>query len=74
MLSAARTDDARSREVIVGAVSKGSLSYFLPAILNELLATRFKIVTGYDGQRSINLAMQRGEVEGREALLHWPER
>ena len=59
-------DDARRREVIVGAVSKGSMSYFLPAMLNELLGTKFQIVTGYDGQGSINLAMERGEVEGRE--------
>jgi tripartite-type tricarboxylate transporter receptor subunit TctC len=59
-------DDARRGEVIVGAVSRGSMSYFLPAMLNELLGTRFKIVTGYDGQGSINLAMERGEVEGRE--------
>jgi tripartite-type tricarboxylate transporter receptor subunit TctC len=59
-------EDARHREVIAGAVSKGSMTYFLPAMLNELLGTRFKMVTGYSGQGPINLAMERGEVEARE--------
>jgi hypothetical protein len=34
--------------------------------MNELLGTRFKIVTGYNGGTQINLAMERGEVEGRD--------
>ena len=34
-------------------------------MMNELLGTKFKIVTGYTGGNQINLAMERGEVEAR---------
>ena len=40
--------------------------YALPALMNELFGTKFKIVLGYNARRpQINLAMERGEVEGR---------
>ena len=34
-------------------------------MMNELLGTKFKIVTGYTGGNQINLAMERGEVQAR---------
>jgi ABC-type phosphate/phosphonate transport system substrate-binding protein len=37
----------------------------LPAVMNEVLGTKFKIVTGYTGGNQINLAMERGEVQAR---------
>jgi tripartite-type tricarboxylate transporter receptor subunit TctC len=58
-------DDVRRRETIAGASGKGAITYTLPAMLNEVLGTRFKIVTGYTGGNQINLAMERGEVEAR---------
>jgi hypothetical protein len=58
-------EDARKREVIVGATTRGAITYTYPAIMNELLGTKFKIVTGYPGGNQINLAMERGEVEAR---------
>jgi hypothetical protein len=36
-----------------------------PAFYNNVLGTKFKIVFGYPGGQDIDLAMQRGEVEGR---------
>jgi tripartite-type tricarboxylate transporter receptor subunit TctC len=33
--------------------------------MNALLGTRFKIIIGYPGGNDINLAMERGEVDGR---------
>jgi hypothetical protein len=39
----------------------------LPAFLNNVLDTKFKIVFGYPGGQHIDLAMERGEVEGRGA-------
>jgi tripartite-type tricarboxylate transporter receptor subunit TctC len=59
-------EQAREREIIIGATSRGSSTYAFPALMNELLGTRFKIVTGYNGGTQINLAMERGEVEGRD--------
>ena len=58
-------DDARKRETVAGASARGAITYTYPALMNELLGTRFKIVTGYTGGNQINLAMERGEVEAR---------
>ena len=58
-------EDARKRETIAGASARGVMSFIYPALMNDLLGTRFKIVTGYVGGNQINLAMERGEVEAR---------
>jgi hypothetical protein len=34
-------------------------------VLNALVGTKLKIVTGYPGGNEVNLAMERGEVQGR---------
>jgi tripartite-type tricarboxylate transporter receptor subunit TctC len=56
---------AQQKEIIVGATGKGAITYSFPAMLNEFLGTKFKIVSGYPGGNDINLAMERGEVQGR---------
>jgi tripartite-type tricarboxylate transporter receptor subunit TctC len=58
-------DDARKKEIVVGATARGGITYTYPALMNELLGTKFKIVTGYTGGNEINIAMERGEVQGR---------
>jgi tripartite-type tricarboxylate transporter receptor subunit TctC len=58
-------EDARRREVMTGASGRGAESFSMPAMLNEFLGARFKIVTGYPGGNEINLAMERGEVQAR---------
>ena len=57
-------DDAKSREVTVGATG-GSTSSQYPKAMNALIGTKFKIVLGYPGGNDVNLAMERGEVEVR---------
>ena len=58
-------DDAKKKEVIIGATSPTGMNYLYPKLANELLGTKFKIVTGYPGGTPIMLALERGEVEGR---------
>ena len=58
--------DVREREIVIGATARGSNTYGFPALMNEFLGTRFKIVTGYASGTQINLAMERGEVDGRD--------
>lgn len=58
-------EDAKKRETLIGATGAGSVSTQLPAFYNNILGTKFKIVVGYPGGTDINLAMERGEVEGR---------
>jgi tripartite-type tricarboxylate transporter receptor subunit TctC len=58
-------EDATKKEVIIGATTPTGMNYLYPRLANELLGTKFKIVTGYPGGSPIILALERGEVEGR---------
>ena len=58
-------DEARKKEVVAGATARGGITYTYPALMNELLGTKFKVVTGYTGGNEINIAMERGEVQAR---------
>jgi tripartite-type tricarboxylate transporter receptor subunit TctC len=57
--------DARAREVVMGATGAGTSSEMGPILYNSLLGTRFKIVTGYSGAEALNEAMMRGDIDGR---------
>lgn len=57
--------EVRNKEIIAGATGKGAITYSFPAMLNEFLGTKFKIVPGYPGGNGVNLAMERGEVQAR---------
>jgi len=57
--------DATKKEIIVAASGKGSETYIYPTLMNSLLGTRFKIVTGYRGTRNMTLAMEKGEADAR---------
>lgn len=58
-------EDAKQKEVIMGATGAGGNFAGHVALLNSVLGTKFRIVTGYDGGNSINLAIERGEVQGK---------
>jgi tripartite-type tricarboxylate transporter receptor subunit TctC len=57
--------DLQTRETVIGSSQAGSISVQMPAVLNNLLGTKIRIVFGYPDGKDINLAMERGEVEGR---------
>jgi tripartite-type tricarboxylate transporter receptor subunit TctC len=54
-----------AKELVVGGTSASADTDQFPKIMNGVLGTRFKIVTGYPGGNEIGLAMERGEVQGR---------
>lgn len=54
-------------EVTVGASGAGSVSSVYPTVLNKLINSKFKVINGYRGSANINLAIERGEVEGYAA-------
>ena len=56
--------DAQQREIIVGGSADGGATRDEPAVLNNLLGTKFKVVSGYPGTREIILALEKGEVSG----------
>ena len=57
--------DVMTRELVVGAPGQATNSVYYPRALNELVGTKFRIVSGYPGGNDVNLAMERGEVGGR---------
>jgi tripartite-type tricarboxylate transporter receptor subunit TctC len=57
--------DVMTRELVVGAPGQATNSVYYPKALNELVGTKFRIVSGYPGGNDVNLAMERGEVGGR---------
>jgi len=61
-------EDAKLREVPLGSPGTTSDSYIYPTILNGLLGTRFKPIAGYTGTGQINIAIERGEVQGRGGI------
>ena len=61
--------DATKKQIIIAASGKGSETYIYPTLMNSLLGTKFKIVTGYSGTRNMTLAMEKGEADGRGGSL-----
>jgi tripartite-type tricarboxylate transporter receptor subunit TctC len=57
--------DARRAEVVMGATSPGTLGGMFPKIINQIAGTKFRVITGYKEAIAIDLAMERGEVQGR---------
>jgi tripartite-type tricarboxylate transporter receptor subunit TctC len=54
---------AKEREVVVSATGATGNSATMPKMLNAMLGTKFKVVTGYTTAES-RLAVERGEAEG----------
>lgn len=57
--------DLRNKEVVVGGTGVGTESVTVPYLLRNLLGFRFSVIAGYPGGSDVNLAMERGEVDGR---------
>ncbi len=58
-------EDARQNEMILAGTAQGSDGVDFAIVLNNVLGTKFKLITGYPGGSTQQLAMERGEVEGR---------
>jgi tripartite-type tricarboxylate transporter receptor subunit TctC len=58
-------DDAFKTEVTAGSTGSGSGTMLYPTITNNVVGTKFKIISGYRKATEIDLAMERGEVVSR---------
>ena len=58
-------EDAKQHEMTVGGTGAGSDTDIWPPILNELIGTKFRVITGYLGTQETIIAMERGETHGR---------
>ena len=58
-------EDLRSKELTVGGTGVSADTDQFPRIINGVLGTKMRIVSGYPGGNDVVLAMERGEVSGR---------
>jgi tripartite-type tricarboxylate transporter receptor subunit TctC len=58
-------EQAMKKELVLGGTGAGSGIVIFPTAMNNVIGTKFKVVIGYKSSEDINLAMQRGEVQGR---------
>jgi len=57
-------EQVKTQQLIVGAPG-GTAGVIYVTAMNGLIGTKFKLVTGYPGGNEVNLAMERGEIDGR---------
>ena len=58
-------DDVKRQQMVVAGTGAGSETDTWPIVLNDVLGTKFKLVTGYVGTQETILAIERGEAHGR---------
>jgi tripartite-type tricarboxylate transporter receptor subunit TctC len=62
-------EDAKRFVATVAGSGPGNVSEAVPTLMNAVLGTKFKIISGYQAANETMLAMERGEVEG--AGVNW---
>jgi tripartite-type tricarboxylate transporter receptor subunit TctC len=60
-----RIEDTFTKELVVGGTGPSADTDQFPRILNAVLGTKMRVVTGYPGGNDVSLAMERNEVQGR---------
>jgi tripartite-type tricarboxylate transporter receptor subunit TctC len=61
--------EMRGKEVIAGASARTSETYLMPAFMNKVFGTKFKIISGYQSAGKRNLAIENGELQA--AITTW---
>jgi len=61
--------DLFDKEMIVSGTGAASTTDIYPKVLNAVLGTKFKIITGYQGSKETYLAIERREADGRFSAL-----
>jgi tripartite-type tricarboxylate transporter receptor subunit TctC len=65
----ASLDELLHKEITVASAGAGSGSDFYARLLNGLIGTKLKIISGYQGSADGLLAMERGEVDGWSDIM-----
>ena len=58
-------EQLKTKQYTVGGTGPGADTDTFPKVMNNLLGTKLKLVTGYPGGTDVNFAMERGELDGR---------
>lgn len=56
-------EDARTKEIVVGATGASSPGFLLPTALNAYAGSKFKVIYGYKGSNDVLIAAERKEVD-----------
>ena len=57
-------DDLMTTPINVGTAGAGSTTSGYPHSLNAILGTKMRVIQGYPGSAEVNLAIERGELDG----------
>lgn len=57
-------EEMKKKELIIGAFAKSHPTFQWPMLLNNTIGTKFKLIVGYRGGATNNIAMERGETHG----------
>ena len=57
-------EDAQKMETIIAGTGPGSIAETVPRLLNAIIGTKFKLISGFPASTEAMLAMERGEVDG----------
>jgi tripartite-type tricarboxylate transporter receptor subunit TctC len=57
-------EDATHKPIVMGALAGAGIMNIYPRVMNAIFGTKFQIVDGYEGTNDVNLAIERGEVQG----------
>lgn len=57
-------EDVMKTQVTLGASAAGGSTVDMPALDDNLLGAKFRVVSGYPGSRQVTLAIEQGEVQG----------
>jgi tripartite-type tricarboxylate transporter receptor subunit TctC len=60
--------DAMQTPLIVGGTGSDATDVIFPRAINKIIGTKFKIIMGYPGSTEMDLAMERGELQGNCGL------
>ena len=59
--------DLFTKELIVGGIAPGTATVDNPIIMNGFLGSKFQVISGYESNSQVDLAMERGEVKAQAA-------
>jgi tripartite-type tricarboxylate transporter receptor subunit TctC len=57
-------EDATKTEALIASIADASPLALYPRVMNNIIGTKFKIITGYADSNDTLLAVERGEVDG----------
>ena len=62
-------EEAKAKEISIGIPGAGSATGQTISVINYLLGTKFKLISGYPSGNDVRLALERGEVDGSGSIM-----